>query len=91
MSINFVNFFWQCVAMTAWVFIVAAIYIVCEHFVRWLDDHTQTLATSYLLWLALGWAGAHHIYNNRISTGLALLAAARRSSTIACGWIFSWM
>ena len=34
MVINWWQFFMQCLAMTAWVFIVAAVYAIGEKFVR---------------------------------------------------------
>jgi hypothetical protein len=74
MSINFVNLFWQFVAMAIWILVAATFCMIGEFLVSRLSDQKQTLLTSYLLWFALGWAGAHRIYNGRVASGLALLA-----------------
>jgi TM2 domain-containing membrane protein YozV len=74
MSINFVNFFWQCVALTVWVGLAAGVYIVFERIVSQLDGRKQTLLAAYLLWAAMGLFGAHRIYCGRIMSGLAQFA-----------------
>jgi TM2 domain-containing membrane protein YozV len=77
MSINFVNFFWQCVALTVWIALVGSVYMLLERMVvTQLDAHKQRLAAAYLLWLGMGLFGAHRIYCNRIMTGLAQFAVS---------------
>jgi TM2 domain-containing membrane protein YozV len=74
MAFNVENFALQVLAMAAWILAAAGVLTAGEYIVRKLDDGKQALITSYLLWIALGWAGAHRIYNDRIRSGLALLA-----------------
>lgn len=74
MAFNLENFALQVLAMAAWILAAAGVLTAGEHLVKKIDDGKQALITSYLLWIGLGWAGAHRIYNDRIRSGLTLLA-----------------
>ena len=37
------------------------------------DDRRKSVATTWILWLLLGWFGAHRFYLGRIGTGIAML------------------